>query len=322
MNDKNTLTIFVTTYNRDYYLKDMLKSIQNQSYKKFKVIVLDNCSRDNTEQIVKGFLQDERFSYIRHKSNIGGIENINYAFQNCNTDFFCILHDDDILCADMIEKELEYLKLNRQCCAVTCRTSIINEDGEQTKKEKAFSKEKEFSKNVFFTNYIHNQKHLVFPTTMYRNSFIRENKLKLNAEVGPCADVVLYMEMERYGGTIVELPDICFNYRVYDNQDSSTNFENMLLMLMRYLCDNTYYAGLLEEDIKGKSAYLKWYEKKLAIRTAANRITSEYALKSIEEMQRILRITRHTIFYFIIILASKYPHSFKKMYDIAKGSNK
>ena len=102
----NDLCIYITTYNRVQYLKLAIDSILNQSYDNFTLIILDNCSTDGTYEYVLS-LKDSRVKYIRHSQNIGGGANINYAFKNCTSEYFCVFHDDDILNEKIIEKEIE-----------------------------------------------------------------------------------------------------------------------------------------------------------------------------------------------------------------------
>jgi glycosyltransferase involved in cell wall biosynthesis len=100
------LTIAVLTYNRANYLKEMLDSILQQTYKDFYVIIYDNCSEDNTTETVKPYLSDERFTYHRHDVSV---ENGNYALKNCNTEYLLITHDDDIMLPDMVKREISIL---------------------------------------------------------------------------------------------------------------------------------------------------------------------------------------------------------------------
>lgn len=90
------------------------------------------------------------------------------------------------------------------------------------------------------------QKNIVFPATMYRTDFIKDNNLYLRVEAGPCADVVLYMDIEKMGGKIAEIQYPLINYRIYANQDSSSNLEKMLISLISFLNKDNYYSELLK----------------------------------------------------------------------------
>ena len=87
---KSLLTVFVVTYNRCDYLKLTIQSILEQTYKDFCLVVLDNASTDNTQEIVNNF-NDKRLIYLRHEKNIGGPENGNTALKIALTKYSFLL---------------------------------------------------------------------------------------------------------------------------------------------------------------------------------------------------------------------------------------
>lgn len=95
-------TVAICTYNRAELLKRSIQSVLNQTYKDMKIIVLDNCSTDETEQVVATF-KDSRIQYIRNSENLGGVANWNMALDICETKYLNIFHDDDRMFPWMIE---------------------------------------------------------------------------------------------------------------------------------------------------------------------------------------------------------------------------
>ena len=63
--------IVIPTYNRADLLKRCLTKIQSQTFKDYKVLVLDDCSKDNTKEVVELFLDDKRFNYYKFEVNNG-----------------------------------------------------------------------------------------------------------------------------------------------------------------------------------------------------------------------------------------------------------
>lgn len=97
--------IIVPSYNNDHgdykgktYLQNCLESILNQTYKNFKLIVVDDCSNDTSVETIKGY-QDDRIILIENirKRYNGGSRNvgIEYALTNLDFDYFCFLDSDD-----------------------------------------------------------------------------------------------------------------------------------------------------------------------------------------------------------------------------------
>lgn len=323
MNDYK-LTVFITTYNRANYLKLVIDSVLNQTYQNFKIIVLDNCSTDSTSDIVKEYVYTGKVIYHKHEENIGGPANINYAFINCKTEYFCVFHDDDILHSNLLEKEIAYMDMNPKCCAVSCLANIIDENGKITTKTGINENNRSFKEQEFFKEYLFNQRNLVFPSTMYRNSIIQEKKISINYAAGPCCDIVLYMDIERCGGVIVEINEVLFDYRVYSSQDSSSNFETMLLNLIKYLKTNSYYSKLMIDNLQGRKKYFRWYGKKLLIRCASMAKTADEELEYLSKMQELLEIKNNAYKMFLIFLKLErvMPTVFNYIYKKIKDKNK
>ena len=105
------VTIAVPTYNRSELLKITLKSILEQDYPNFKVLVLDNASPDTTNKVVKSFA-DKRITYVCNEINIGMFQNWNRAFELNSSPYLCIFPDDDVMLQGFIEMSVNALDNN------------------------------------------------------------------------------------------------------------------------------------------------------------------------------------------------------------------
>ena len=291
MNPKCKVTIFITTYNRIKYLKPAIESILNQTFSDFTLTVLDNCSEDGTEEYVKS-ITDNGVNYFRHEHNIGGIANVAYAFEHCSGEYFAIFHDDDILHDDLLAREVAYLDEHKECTAVSCLANNIDENGKYTKRiSEEKCEERTFCNGQFFYEYLNRQKSFTFPATLYRTSFIKSKNINVSAASGPCNDVVLYMDIEKNGGTIAEVPKALIDYRVYKNQDSSAHLEEMLIKLIHFLANDEYYGKLIEKDESGRIKYYKWYFRRLIARETSKCISYEAASLYLDKMYQELNLS-------------------------------
>jgi glycosyltransferase involved in cell wall biosynthesis len=97
------VTIAIPTYNRaKTSLPQAIGCAVNQTYPNIEVIVADNSSSDNTEEVVLGF-RDPRVRYYRHPVNIGPFGNMNFCLQQAAGLYFHQLDDDDLIDQDFVE---------------------------------------------------------------------------------------------------------------------------------------------------------------------------------------------------------------------------
>lgn len=246
------LAVYIPTYNRAQFLKESIKSVLSQTFSEFNLYILDNASDDNTREVVGSF-DDSRITYIRHEKNIGGLNNINYALDNCKEKYLVIFHDDDIMKSDFLEKEYTFLLKNKNVAVVSGQTEVINKNGKKYKHQKRSNKKIEYSDGKLICQFIRNGKYLNFPSIMYNTEFVHDKNIRLNQEVGPCADIILYCDIERHGGIVCELPDVIMNTRMHENQDSALNLNMMHVKLINYMMSVLYYQNKLANDKNGRS---------------------------------------------------------------------
>ena len=96
---KNPKYTFLLPAYKGRFLDEMLRSIQGQTYKDFKVIISDDCSPENLRNICEPYLSDPRFSYRRNEENMGSkslVSHWNLLVNMCDTDYLIMASDDDV----------------------------------------------------------------------------------------------------------------------------------------------------------------------------------------------------------------------------------
>ena len=219
--NKPKITIVLTTYNRSHYLKKAIESILDQSYSNFKLIILDNGSKDNTKDIVSTF-NDIRINYIR--SEINSKEFINTAFNFTNCEYFMITHDDDIMMKDFLRRSINFLDKNLNYSLAASSLKLIDKDGKRLKKirPRLFSN-KSWTQFEFIKTYMFRGDIIPCPTIIYRSVLIKDNNLNYNWKVGPAVDLHLLFRINILETKIYLFKDALYNYRVHNNQDSNQN---------------------------------------------------------------------------------------------------
>lgn len=121
------ISIALATYNGSKYLREQLDSILAQSMEKFEVIVCDDCSTDDTLQILQEFAsKDSRFKVFSNKSNLGFKKNFEHILSFCNGEFIAFCDQDDIWEPNHLETL--YKNIGDNDC-IGANSLIIDENG-------------------------------------------------------------------------------------------------------------------------------------------------------------------------------------------------
>lgn len=107
------LTVAVPTYNGSKTIRDMMDIMLPQITDEIEVIVSDNCSTDETPEIIKEYQKKYGFiRYIRNENNIGADGNFLQCLQKASGKFVMLISDDDIIVEGGLNKILVFLKSN------------------------------------------------------------------------------------------------------------------------------------------------------------------------------------------------------------------
>jgi len=103
---KYTYTVFTPTYNRANTLHRMFDSLQQQTFKDFEWLVIDNCSNDNTDEVMAEFTKKASFPlrYIKQDKNQGKHVSFNKGVREAQGKFFLEIYSDDALLPTALER--------------------------------------------------------------------------------------------------------------------------------------------------------------------------------------------------------------------------
>ena len=102
---KPKVTVIIPTYNRSVLLPRSIRSVLNQTFQDFELIVVDDGSKDDSEEVVRGF-EDKRIRYIRHEKNKGGSAARNTGIKAAQGEYIGLLDDDDEWLPEKLEKQI------------------------------------------------------------------------------------------------------------------------------------------------------------------------------------------------------------------------
>jgi len=118
MKKKLLLSICIPTYNGQDTIKQALDSIFSQSYKNFEIIINDDCSKDNTEKIIKSY-NNKNIRFYKNKKNIGYGDNLNNFKAKIVGDIMVLMAQDDIMLKNALLKISQGFALDDDIGVVT-----------------------------------------------------------------------------------------------------------------------------------------------------------------------------------------------------------
>jgi glycosyltransferase involved in cell wall biosynthesis len=107
-NSSIAVSVVIPTYNRASLLGRAIKSVLEQTYQDFEIIVVDDASTDNTEEVVRN-LRDRRIRYLRHEKNRGGSAARNTGIRAAWGQYIAFQDSDDEWLPEKLKKQMEVL---------------------------------------------------------------------------------------------------------------------------------------------------------------------------------------------------------------------
>lgn len=126
------VTFVITSYNYEKYILKTLESIKSQTYKNFEIIVVDDCSTDNSCEKIEQFIsdnQDLKITLIKQEENKGQLAAMIRGLREANGQFVCFIDSDDILLPDYTSSHIR-VHLETSVAFTSCQIVEIGEDEE------------------------------------------------------------------------------------------------------------------------------------------------------------------------------------------------
>ncbi len=128
-----SVSVLIPTFNPERsFLTEALESLKNQSFQDFTVLIHDDCSDTDTENIVEPFLRDSRFHFQRSDRRLGIGGNWNACVRKSNKPIVAFLFQDDVWSRDYLQSAVEALHNNPDAGFVSLNHRYLGEEGIQT----------------------------------------------------------------------------------------------------------------------------------------------------------------------------------------------
>lgn len=127
MNDM--VSIIMPSYNTAKYISETIESVLAQTYTNWELIIVDDCSKDSTDEMIKPFLNDSRIVYIKNDKNSGAAVSRNRALRKAKGKWIAFLDSDDLWFPEKLEKQIRFMEDGNYHFSYTCYEEI-NENSE------------------------------------------------------------------------------------------------------------------------------------------------------------------------------------------------
>ena len=105
------VSVIMPSYNTSQYIAQSIQSVIDQTYKNWELIIVDDCSTDNTDEIIMSF-DDDRIRYFKNESNSGAAISRNRALQEAKGKWVAFLDSDDLWLPQKLEKQIDFMEKN------------------------------------------------------------------------------------------------------------------------------------------------------------------------------------------------------------------
>lgn len=214
--ENELVSIITPAYNAGKWINDCIKSVLQQTYKNWEMIIVDDNSQDNTLDIIKEFEYDSRIKYIKNEMNLGVANSRNKAINNAQGRYIAFLDSDDIWHPEKLEKQLEFMNENHY-------------EFSFTKYEMFYEGESKSNKVINIPNIITYHDYLKNTIIGCLTVIIDRNKIPyFSVQSGELEDVKTWMYLLKNGYNAYGLNDTLAYYRVSSNSASSDKIKNAL----------------------------------------------------------------------------------------------
>lgn len=213
------VSIITPTYNCGKFIGRTIESVQGQTYENWEMLIVDDCSKDDTKEVVAEYMKnDSRIKYYCLDRNSGAAVARTKSMELAKGDYMAFLDSDDIWKPEKLEKQLDFMKMTGYAFTCTAYEQIDEEDKPLGKTVK--SPEKTSYNRLLLDCPVGNS------TVMY--NVTKMGKFKV-PDIRKRNDDALWLTMLKKEKYIYGMPDVLMEYRVRQNSISSNK-----LSLIKY----------------------------------------------------------------------------------------
>ena len=234
------VSVIMPVYNSEKYLSLAIRSIINQTYREFELLIISDGSSDNSPNIIKEYVEtDSRIRIIDNGANRGLVYSLNKGIEESKGKYVAIMHADDISLPERFEIQVDYLEQNEDISLLGTNVRYLG-----TLDISRMGMGPDMIKVMFMGLNM-----LYHPTMMMRRKDIIDKKLRYKDFYFSAEDFKMWTDAVVSGLKIANLSDVLLEYRIHDSQITSVynSKQNQLAELIKKEYINDLLGDVLSE---------------------------------------------------------------------------
>jgi glycosyltransferase involved in cell wall biosynthesis len=221
------ISIVMPFYNAAPYLAEAVQSMLDQTFSDFELILINDGSTDNSEQVIRGF-NDPRIKYIRNEGNKGLVYSLNKGLDEARGVFIARMDGDDISLPERLQKQVQYLKAHPEADLLATTVQLINEKGQHT----GYWKEDRDNINpAHIYEFLPVNNCIAHPSVLARAEKIKS--LRYREAQGQAEDYDLWLRWIAAGKTIHKLNEELVKHRILPSSFTRKRQKNVFYKMAR-----------------------------------------------------------------------------------------
>jgi glycosyltransferase involved in cell wall biosynthesis len=219
---KPLVSVVMPAYNVEKYIGEAIESILNQTFKDFEFIILDDCSKDKTLELINKYADmDSRIVVMRNDENLKLARTLNKGFAAAQGKYVARMDADDCSLPERLAKQVDYLEQNPKVGVLGGYMLIMNQDGIIKGKRKYHATDENIRKHLFrYSPFCH-------PAIMIRKDIFDKTQGYIH-EYNPAEDYDLYFQLGKFC-QFANLKEELIKYRVVENSMTTGKLKDMEL---------------------------------------------------------------------------------------------
>jgi glycosyltransferase involved in cell wall biosynthesis len=211
------VTVLIPVFNAEKYLREAIESILNQTYKNLEILIINDGSTDQSEDIILSY-SDDRIRYIKNQQNIKLISTLNLGIKEAKGKYIARMDADDVSMLNRIEKQVRFLEENPSYILCGSNVKLIKND-QKTDEIIHYHNDSSDIKFAlaFYCPFIH-------PTVLIRKEILVIHNLFYDSMFLHAEDYHLWTKLVDFGD-FINLQDELVYYRIHEHQISSEHKE-------------------------------------------------------------------------------------------------